>query len=113
MLLQYHIKTIFSSRACLGLNPEVLSKLSGMVFRLAMMPCLMETGAVTLASHLMMGLPWAWAAMLGFALAAVSPAVVVSCLLSLQERGYGVVKVRGQSINQSIIEIICRVSPVW
>ena len=31
--------------------------------------------------------------MLGFALAAVSPAVVVSCLLSLQDRGYGVVKV--------------------
>jgi len=79
-------------RACLGLNPEVLAQLSGMVFRLAMMPCLMETGAVTLAGHLMLGLPWAWAAMLGFALAAVSPAVVVSCLLSLQERGFGVVK---------------------
>ena len=30
--------------------------------------------------------------MLGFVLAAVSPAVVVSCLLSLQDRGYGVVK---------------------
>ena len=79
-------------RACLGLNPEVLRQLSGMVFRLAMLPCLVETGAVTLAGHLMLGLPWAWAAMLGFALAAVSPAVVVSCLLSLQERGYGVVK---------------------
>ena len=75
------------------MNPEVLAQLSGMVFRLAMMPCLMETGAVTLAGHLMLGLPWAWAAMLGFALAAVSPAVVVSCLLSLQERGFGVVKV--------------------
>ena len=31
--------------------------------------------------------------MLGFVLAAVSPAVVVSCLLSLQDRGYGVAKV--------------------
>ena len=81
-----------------------------MVFRLAVLPCLMETAAVsmmmmimmimmmmsqvTLTSHLLLGLPWTWAAMLGFALAAVSPAVVVSCLLSLQDRGYGVVKVR-------------------
>ena len=39
--------------------------------------------------------------MLGFALAAVSPAVVVSCLLSLQDRGYGVVKV---NIMSGIIE---------
>ena len=75
------------SRACLGLNPEVLKTLSGMVFRLAMLPCLIETGAVTLASHLLLGLPWTWSAMLGFSLAAVSPAVVVSCLLSLQVRG--------------------------
>jgi len=79
-------------RACLGLNPEVLKTLSGMVFRLAMLPCLIETGAVTLASHLLLGLPWTWSAMLGFSLAAVSPAVVVSCLLSLQDKGYGVVK---------------------
>ena len=81
-------------RACLGLNPQVLRQLSGMVFRLAMLPCLLETAAVCLTSHLLLGLPWTWAAMMGFSLAAVSPAVVVSCLLSLQDRGYGVVKVR-------------------
>ena len=79
-------------RACLGLNPQVLRQLSGMVFRLAMLPCLIETSAVCLASHLLLGLPWTWAAMMGFSLAAVSPAVVVSCLLSLQDRGYGVMK---------------------
>ena len=79
-------------RACLGLNPQVLRQLSGLVFRLAMLPCLLETSAVCLASHLLLGLPWTWAAMMGFSLAAVSPAVVVSCLLSLQDRGYGVVK---------------------
>ena len=33
-----------------------------------------------------------WGFMLGFVLAAVSPAVVVPCLLSLQEKGYGVDK---------------------
>ena len=36
--------------------------------------------------------PWMWGFMLGFVLAAVSPAVVVPCLLSLQEKGYGVDK---------------------
>ena len=39
--------------------------------------------------------------MLGFALAAVSPAVVVSCLLSLQDRGYGVVKVNVKICQES------------
>nr|XP_054774090.1 sodium/hydrogen exchanger 9B2-like [Lytechinus pictus] len=33
--------------------------------------------------------PWEWAFMLGFVLAAVSPAVVVPCLLVLQKGGYG------------------------
>ena len=38
----------------------------------------------------MLGLPWLWAALLGCVLAAVSPAVVVPCLLTLQDRGLGV-----------------------
>ena len=37
-------------------------------------------------------LPWLWGFMLGFVLSAVSPAVVVPCLLSLQSRGLGVAK---------------------
>ena len=32
-------------RACLGLSPEALKKLSAMVFRLAFMPCLAESFA--------------------------------------------------------------------
>ena len=40
----------------------------------------------------MFDLPWAWAALLGFVVAAVSPAVVVPSLLDLQVRGYGVAK---------------------
>ena len=39
-----------------------------------------------------LGFPWMWGFMLGFVLAAVSPAVVVPSLLGLQERGYGVDK---------------------
>ena len=36
--------------------------------------------------------PWLWGFLLGFVLAAVSPAVVVPSLLELQEKGYGVSK---------------------
>lgn len=91
-------------RACLGLSPAALRKLSAMVpppspwsllcqvFRLAFLPCLAETLAVAVAARLLLSMPWLWGAMLGFVLAAVSPAVVVSCLLNLQERGYGVAK---------------------
>ena len=62
-------------------------------FRLAFFPCLVEATVVAISSHLLLGFPWLWGFMLGFILAAVSPAVVVPCLLSLQERGFGVEKV--------------------
>ena len=79
-------------RAGLGLDPRALRKLSGMVFRLAFIPCLVETTTVAVASHFLLDFPWVWGFMLGFCLAAVSPAVVVPCLLGLQDRGYGVDK---------------------
>ena len=63
-----------------------------MVFRLAFTPCLVETVVVAITSHFLLGLPWLWGFMLGFVLSAVSPAVVVPCLLQLQERGLGVDK---------------------
>jgi len=76
-------------RAGLGLDPAALRKLSGVVLRLACLPCLVETAVVGVTSRLLLGLPWTWAFMLGFVLAAVSPAVVVPCLLALQEQGWG------------------------
>ena len=60
-----------------------------MVFRLAFTPCLVETLTVAVASHFLLDFEWMWGFMLGFVLAAVSPAVVVPCLLGLQEAGYG------------------------
>jgi len=84
--------TVILLRAGLGLDPIALRKLSAMVFRLAFSPCLAETVIVAVVSHLLLGFPWQWGFMLGFILAAVSPAVVVPCLLSLQEQGYGVAK---------------------
>ena len=79
-------------RAGLGLDPAALRKLSGVVLRLACCPCLVETLVVAIAARLLLSLPWTWGFMLGFVLAAVSPAVVVPCLLNLQEQGWGVDK---------------------
>ena len=79
-------------RAGLGLDPEALRRLSGMVFRLAFTPCLVETTVVAVTAHFLLKMPWLWGFMMGFVLAAVSPAVVVPCLLALQEKGYGVAK---------------------
>ncbi|XP_066952008.1 sodium/hydrogen exchanger 9B2-like isoform X3 [Macrobrachium rosenbergii] len=79
-------------RAGLGLDPVALRKLSFTVIRLAFSPCLVETVSTAIAAWLLLGLPWSWGFMLGFILAAVSPAVVVPSLLKLGEEGYGVDK---------------------
>ena len=42
-------------RAGLGLDPEKLKKLSLMVFRLAFLPCLMESCVVAVASKFILG----------------------------------------------------------
>ncbi|RXG52054.1 Mitochondrial sodium/hydrogen exchanger 9B2, partial [Armadillidium vulgare] len=79
-------------RAGLGLDPVALKKLSYVVLRLAVCPCLVETTTVAVVSHLLLDFPWKWAFLLGFILAAVSPAVVVPCLLNLADQGFGVEK---------------------
>ncbi|KAL8568853.1 hypothetical protein ACOMHN_009673 [Nucella lapillus] len=79
-------------RAGLGLDPQALRRLSFVVLRLSFCPCLMETLADGIAAHLILGFPWQWGFMLGFVIAAVSPAVVVPSLLSLSDRGYGIDK---------------------
>ncbi|KAL5018377.1 hypothetical protein ScPMuIL_004099 [Solemya velum] len=84
--------TVILLRAGLGLDPKALRKLSCVVFRLAFSPCLMECVAEAVAAHYLLGFPWLWGIMLGFVLAAVSPAVVVPSLLGLSEHGYGLDK---------------------
>jgi NhaP-type Na+/H+ or K+/H+ antiporter len=76
-------------RAGLELDFEVLQRLCGAVARLAVLPCLFEVGAITLLSMWLFGFPVLWGALLGFVVAAVSPAVVVPSLLALQDQGYG------------------------
>ncbi|KAH9519772.1 Sodium/hydrogen exchanger 9B2 [Bulinus truncatus] len=84
--------TVILTRAGLGLDPKALKRLSFVVLRLAFLPCLTETVVDGIASHLILGLPWQWGFMLGFVIAAVSPAVIVPSLLNLSERRFGIDK---------------------
>lgn len=84
--------TVILLRAGLGLDPVALRKLSLTVFRVALIPCLFEVAANAVAARLLLDMPWDWAFMLGFALTAVSPAVVVPSLLTLSDAGYGLDK---------------------
>lgn len=79
-------------RAGLGLDPAALKKLSGACFRLAFTPCTIECITVAITSHFLLGFPWLWGFILGFVIAAVSPAVVVPSMLLLEEKGLGVNK---------------------
>nr|XP_046237395.1 sodium/hydrogen exchanger 9B2 isoform X2 [Scatophagus argus] len=84
--------SVILTRAGLGLNPSALRRLKAVCVRLAIGPCVVEACTVALVSHFLLGLPWVWGFILGFVLAAVSPAVVVPSMLLLQREGYGVEK---------------------
>ncbi|UYV75313.1 SLC9B2 [Cordylochernes scorpioides] len=83
---------VILTRAGLGLDPTVLRQLSRTCLQLAFIPCLVEALVLALASHLLLDLPIKWALLAGFMVGAVSPAVVVSLMIHLQEEGYGVEK---------------------
>mmetsp|Transcript_8627 Transcript_8627/g.12733 ORF Transcript_8627/g.12733 Transcript_8627/m.12733 type:complete len:614 (+) Transcript_8627:53-1894(+) len=80
-------------KAGLGLDLIALRRLGFNTMLLSTTPNLVECIVVALISYgLLYGLPWVWVFMLGFCVVAVSPAVVVPSIVSLQERGYGVEK---------------------
>uniref|UniRef100_A0A3Q3WII0 Cation/H+ exchanger transmembrane domain-containing protein n=1 Tax=Mola mola TaxID=94237 RepID=A0A3Q3WII0_MOLML len=84
--------SIILTRAGLGLDPQALRRLKAVCVRLAVGPCVVEACIVAVVSHLLLDLPWVWGFILGFVLAAVSPAIVVPSMLLLQREGYGVQK---------------------
>jgi len=84
--------TVILLMAGLELDPIALMKLSAMVVRATFIPCFVEAITVAVLSNLILGFPWTVGFMLGFVLAAVSPAVIIPCLMSLSQRGYGVAK---------------------
>ena len=76
-------------RAGLGLNLEILRRVGFTALKMSAIPCLLEGFAVTFAAHYLLGLPFVQAGMLGFIIAAVSPAVIVPSMLELRDRGLG------------------------
>jgi len=84
--------TVILLMAGLELDPVALWNLSGMVVRATFIPCFVEAIAVAVFSNLILGFPWTVGFMLGFVLAAVSPAVIIPSLMNLSSRGYGVAK---------------------
>ncbi|EUB58631.1 Mitochondrial sodium/hydrogen exchanger NHA2 [Echinococcus granulosus] len=88
-LRQIALATILT-RAGLGLEPATLKRIWSSMIRLTCLPCLTEALVCTLVSKFLMNWPWPWAAMMGFTLAAVSPAVVVPNMLRLEVAGWGV-----------------------
>ncbi len=76
-------------RAGLGLNRQTLNKVGIPALKMSCIPCLLEGSAITLIAHYLLKLDWAPSGMLGFIIAAVSPAVVVPQMLDIKAKGYG------------------------
>jgi len=76
-------------RAGLALDIGAVSNMLGPALRLAFMPNIVEAVVAAILANLILGFPWFLAFAAGFLLSAISPAIVVPTLLSLQEEGYG------------------------
>ncbi|XP_049964275.1 sodium/hydrogen exchanger 9B2-like [Schistocerca serialis cubense] len=79
-------------RAGLDLEAPALRRLAPHVVKLAALPWAVECTAVAATTHFLLGLPWMWGFLVGSAVSAVAPAVVVPSLLRLRARGYGAAK---------------------
>ncbi|XP_068744939.1 sodium/hydrogen exchanger 9B2-like isoform X3 [Montipora capricornis] len=81
---------VILTRSGLELDPGALKRLKFAVIRLAFSPCIGEAITVAIVAKLLFDMPWLWGFQLGFVLGAVTPAVVVPQLLTLQAKGFGV-----------------------
>lgn len=79
-------------RAGLGVSKETLNRIGGPAIRMSFIPGVIEGIVVMAAAHWLLGLGVLEAGMLGFIIAAVSPAVVVPSMLYLKEIGIGMKK---------------------
>ncbi|PKM83711.1 MAG: potassium transporter [Firmicutes bacterium HGW-Firmicutes-13] len=79
-------------RAGLGLNLDILRRVGLTALKMSAIPCLLEGFAVTYAAHYFLDMPFLEAGMLGFIIAAVSPAVIVPSMIELRDRGWGMHK---------------------
>ncbi len=76
-------------RAGLGLKRDALNQVGASAFKMSFIPGILEGLTVMAVSHLVLGFTFIQGGILGFIIAAVSPAVVVPQMLWLKERGYG------------------------
>lgn len=76
-------------RAGLGINKDTLKKVGKPAIKMSFIPGVIEGCTVLLAAHYLLAFSFIEAGILGFIVAAVSPAVVVPAMLSLKEKGYG------------------------
>ncbi len=76
-------------RAGLGINKETLNKVGVPAATMSCIPGLCEGGIITVVAHYLIGMPWLISGILGFIIAAVSPAVVVPQMLDLKDKGFG------------------------
>ncbi|XP_024082541.1 sodium/hydrogen exchanger 9B2 isoform X2 [Cimex lectularius] len=83
---------VILTRAGLDLDAGAMKRLCVTVLKLGIVPWIVECLIVTALSHYFLDLPWMWGLLLGSIVAAVSPAVVVPCLIRLRNKGYGVAK---------------------
>lgn len=68
-------------RAGLDLDPKALKRLRFSVVKIGLIPWFVEGALTAGLSNIFLGLPWSYSILLGSIVAAVSPAVVVSCLV--------------------------------
>lgn len=76
-------------RAGFGIKKETLKKVGVPALKMSFIPGLMEGATVAFLGVQLLGISLVEAGMLGFIIAAVSPAVVVPAMLSLVEQGKG------------------------
>lgn len=79
-------------RAGLGLKKDELKKVGKIAIKLSCIPGIIEGFTIAFLSIKLLGFSFAQGGILGFIIAAVSPAVVVPFMLQLKEKGLGVAK---------------------
>jgi len=87
--LRHFALVVILIRAGLGLQRTNLKKVGLPALKMSLIPCLFEGFSVMIASYYLLDFSLIEGGMLGFILAAVSPAVVVPSMIELQEAGYG------------------------
>jgi solute carrier family 9B (sodium/hydrogen exchanger), member 1/2 len=79
-------------RAGLGINQKTLKIVGAPAIRMSFIPGIIEGTTLVFLSHFFLGFSYIEGGILGFIIAAVSPAVVVPQMLELKETGYGKAK---------------------